>query len=341
MTRTFKIEPGHRDERMPLFIGLVGPSGSGKTRSALRLAVGMQQVAGGSIVFINTEGRRGTMDLDLFRKPDGTPLIQHMAFDAPYGSEDYLDAILQAKAAGARTIVIDSLSHEHEQEGGLLDFHERELERLAGDDWKKREAVKMLAWGKPKAARRKLLTRGIMQADTNLIACFRAKETSRPVKKDGKTVVEAMGFTPIAGDEFVFECALSAFLPPNSQGVPDWHPDHPGERMAVKRPDHLADIVRDGEQLTEEVGARLARWASGGVKPFTQVQDESALAVYIAKVQATVNSATDPAQLGAWWNSAGEKQSRAALGLQQSDVDNLKKLVIDRINELNGGEKAA
>src|SRR5690349_20053750 len=107
MTRHFTIAPGARDARMPLFVGLVGPSGSGKTRSALRLAVGMQTVSGGEIVFINTEGKRGTMDLDMFKKPDGSPAIHHMPFEAPFASLDYLDAILEAQKFGAKTIVID------------------------------------------------------------------------------------------------------------------------------------------------------------------------------------------------------------------------------------------
>lgn len=296
MTRQFTIAPGARDARMPLFIGLVGPSGSGKTRSALRLAAGMQTVSGGEVVFINTEGRRGTMDLDMFKKADGSPAIHHMPFDAPFASLDYLDAILEAQKFGAKTIVIDSMSHEHEQEGGMLDYHEAELNRLAGDDYKKREAMKMLAWAKPKAARRRLLTRGIMQSDMNLIACFRAKETSRPVKKDGKTVVEQLGFTPIAGDEFVFECALSAFLPPNSRGVPDWHPEGIGERMAVKRPDHLEGILKDGEQLTEEVGARLAKWAAGSAKPL------SAIDAYAVHLRAQLDSGVTGQALVDWWD---------------------------------------
>ncbi len=304
MSRAFTITPGHRDPRMPLFVGLVAPSGGGKTRSALRLAVGMQSVIGGEIVFINTEGRRGTMDLDMFRKPDGSPAIHHMPFEAPYASLDYLDAILKAGEFGARTIVIDSMSHEHEQEGGMLDFHEAELTRMAGDDYRKRDAMKMLAWAKPKAARRKLLTRGIMQADMNIIACFRAKETSRPVRRDGKMVVEQMGFTPIAGDEFVYECALSAFLPPNSQGVPDWHPENIGERMAVKRPDHLAGVVRDGEQLTEEVGARLAVWASGQNQKLEAKRETSPIDEYAIELQQKIG--TDGLDL--WWTETSQRR---------------------------------
>lgn len=262
MTRAFDIQPGIR-QPTPLFVGLIAPSGGGKTRSALRLAVGMQSVVGGEIVFINTEGARGTMDLDLFRKPDGLPAIRLMPFEAPYASLDYLEAILLARKSGAKTIVIDSLSPEHEQTGGMLDWQEQELSRMAGDDYRKREAMQMLAWAKPKAARRQLLTRGFMQTDINVIACFRAKETSKPIKVDGKTKVVHMGFTPIGGDEFWFEMPLRCLLLPGSNGTPEWHPENPGERAAIRRPDHLEKLVPDGEQLSEEIGARLATWARG------------------------------------------------------------------------------
>lgn len=289
MTREFKTEPGVR-KSIPLFIGLVGPSSSGKTHSAFRLAAGIAQVDPGEIVFINTEGPRGLADIDQFKKPDGSPLITHMPFAAPYASLDYLDAILQARAMGAKTIVIDSLSHEHEAEGGMLDFQDQELQRMAGDDYGtwKAERFNMLAWQKPKAARRKLLVRGIMQTDVNVIACFRAKDTSKPVKIDGKTKIVPMGFTPIAGEEFVFEMALSAILLPGAKGVPIWESDNVGERLAMKRNDQLINVVPDGAQLSEQIGRNLAIWASGK-KPA-----DDPIAVYGRELQAAIKEGGGP-----------------------------------------------
>lgn len=307
MSRQFAIVPGKR-EALPLFIGLTGPSSSGKTRSAFELAVGMQSVIGGEIVFINTEGRRGLLDIDRYGDK-----IKHMPFNAPYASLDYLSAIKQATASGAKTIVIDSMSHEHESEGGMLDYQDQELRRLAKDDYGtwKAEKYNMLAWQAPKAARRTLLTRGIMQADVNIIATFRAKQTSKPIRVDGKTKVIDMGFTPIAGDEFVFEMALSAFLPPMSRGVPDWNPENPGERMAVKRNDQLERIVPNGAQLSHEIGARLAEWARGGERsaPARNPVDEYALE-FAANLKAM--PVTDLAE---WWLTTTE--TRAEIGVPE------------------------
>lgn len=305
MVRQFQILPGKR-EALPLFIGLVGPSSSGKTRSAFELAAGIQSVVGGEIVFINTEGRRGLLDIDLYGDR-----IKHMPFPAPYASLDYLAAIRQAQDTGAKTIVIDSMSHEHESEGGMLDYQDQELRRMAKDDYGtwKAEKYNMLAWQAPKAARRTLLTRGIMQADVNIIATFRAKETSKPIKVDGKTKVVPMGFTPIAGDEFVFEMALSAFLPPMCRGIPNWHPENPGERMAVKRNDQLERIVPDGATLSQEIGARLAEWAQGGVKDHAAEKDP--VTEYGRELARMLKSSVK--ELAEWWSETADYRASISI----------------------------
>lgn len=253
-TRTFELKPAVR-ERVPLLIGLVGPSGSGKTWSALRLAEGIRRVAGGDVAVIDTESRRALHYADQFR-------FRHVDFRAPFGSLDYLAAIQACVKAGAGVVVIDSASHEHEGPGGMVDFQERELDRMAGDDQQKRERVKMLAWAKPKAARRKFVA-GVLQLNCNFVFCFRAKSVSKPVKVNGRTEVVPQGFTPISGDELVFEMTLNALLPPRSDGVPQWESEYPGEKMAMKLPAQFRGLLKPGAQLSEDVGEQLALWAAG------------------------------------------------------------------------------
>lgn len=322
MTRQFTIAPAKREE-LPLFIGLCGPSSSGKTRSAFELAVGIQSVSGGDIVFINTEGRRGLLDVDRYGDK-----IKHMPFNAPYASLDYLSAIRHATASGAKTIVIDSMSHEHESEGGMLDYQDQELRRLAKDDYGtwKADKYNMLAWQQPKAARRTLLTRGIMQADVNIIATFRAKETSKPVKIDGKTKIVPMGFTPIAGDEFIFEMSLSAFLPPMSRGVPNWNPENPGERMIVKRNDQLERIVPDGAQLTQETGARLAEWARGGVK--SKNAEPDLIAEYGRNLATNIEKMSG-GDFAAWWHDTAEY--RAGLNIPADRLNKMENAAVEKM----------
>lgn len=242
-------------EKVPLLIGLTGPSGGGKTYTALRLATGIQSVSGGDIYFIDTESKRALHYADKFK-------FKHVPFDAPFGSLDYLAALQWAVKQGAGVIIVDSMSHEHEGPGGMKDLQEQILNRMAGDDYRKRERVQMLAWAEPKAKRRELIN-GILQLNCNFIFCFRAKNTSKPVKKDGKNVVEAQGFMPIAGEEFVFEQTLNALLLPGAGGVPTWESDQVGERTMIKLPDQFAGLRQRNAPLDEKVGVRLAKWAAG------------------------------------------------------------------------------
>lgn len=260
MTRQFTVRPAVR-EQVPILVGLVGPSGSGKTYSALRLASGIQQVTGGDIFMVDTEARRA---LHYAGEGPGKFKFQHIDFGAPFGSLDYLDAIRQCAAAKAGVIVIDSMSHEHEGPGGLIDSHEIELTRMAGQDYAKRERMQMLAWQKPKAARRTLLN-GVVQLGVSCIMCFRAGEKTKPIKQsDGKTKPVDMGFTAIAGPEFVYEMTMSALLYPRSDGVPTWDSDLPGERVAMKLPGQFREMFTRGQPLSEAHGKLLAEWARGG-----------------------------------------------------------------------------
>ena len=70
-----------------------------------------------------------------------------------------------------------------------------------------------------------------------------------------------MGFTPIAGPEFIYELTLGALLRPGARGVPTWFSDRPGESLAVKCPIHFQAIFREGEPLGEQHGRALAQWA--------------------------------------------------------------------------------
>lgn len=241
---------------VPLLVGLCGPSGSGKTYSALRLATGIQTVIGGDIYGIDTESSRMLHYADLFK-------FQHLPFGPPFGSLDYLAALQHCVHLGARTIIVDSMSHEHEGTGGLLDMHDSELDRLAGDNPSKREAVKFLAWQRPKANRRVLIN-GILQLNANFVFCFRAKPTIKMVKVAGKTEVVPQGYMPIAGEEFVFEQTVCCLLLPHANGVPTWFSEQIGERSIMKLPEQFKTLFADKGPLTEETGRSLAEWARGG-----------------------------------------------------------------------------
>jgi len=255
ISRTFEATDGVR-EQVPLLMGIMSPSGGGKTYSALRLATGMQQIMGGDIYGVDTENGRMKHYADQFK-------FKHVPFAPPFGSLDYLEALKYCNRQGARITIVDSMSHEHIGEGGYLETAEAVIDRIAGNDYKKREAVKMLGWAKAGPLRQKMIE-GIKQLDGCFIFCFRAKEKTKPVKKDGKTEIIDMGFMPIAGEEWVYEMAVNCMLEPRSEGVPTWRSDHIGERLMMKLPAQFKNIFAEQKALDEDIGRALAEWARGG-----------------------------------------------------------------------------
>ena len=134
----FTFRPAVR-ENVGLLIGLAGASGSGKTYTAMRLAAG---IAGDKpFCVIDTEAGRAKHYADMFR-------FDHGDLTPPFSPDRYADAIMAADKAGYPVIVVDSVSHVWAGDGGVLDWQDKELDRMAGDDWKKREACKMAEIGR-------------------------------------------------------------------------------------------------------------------------------------------------------------------------------------------------
>lgn len=250
-TRTFSDKPAVRTS-VPLLLGLTGASGSGKTFSALRAATGIQRITGGEIYYIDTEARRALHYADRFK-------FRHLEFTAPFGPLDYLAAIEHCQKKGAKVIVVDSMSHEHEGPGGVLEKHEQETTRLSALWHCSRDAAQMSAWAEPKAERRRLIN-SILQLGINGIFCFRAKEKIK-IAKGEKPV--PMGWMPIAGEEFVFEMTVNCLLYPGCGGVPEWNPGEIGEKMMVKLPEQFRQLFKERRPLDEDTGEALAKWAAG------------------------------------------------------------------------------
>ena len=295
--RTFDYMPAVR-EATPLLLGLVGPSGTGKTFSALRLATGIQRVSGGEIALIDTEARRALHYAEKFR-------FNHVPFGAPFSPLDYLAAINHCIAKGAKVIIIDSMSHEHEGPGGVLEMHDQELQRMSGGDRGKAERMNLLAWQKPKAERRRLIN-SILQMDINCIFAFRSKEKLKIVKGQDP---EPLGFMPIAGEEFVYEMILKCLLLPGANGVPTLSSGFRGEQMMVKVPEQFHQLFAKPVQLSEDIGEALARWAAGTPSA------TGTLAELFLQYEACSDAATYrtlEASRRVLWDAA-TKESRAAL----------------------------
>jgi hypothetical protein len=255
--RKFTSVPAVR-ERVPLWVGLIGPSGTGKTYSALRLATGMSKVYGDGVFFIDTEARRSSHYADQFR-------FSVVDFKPPFGPLDYLAAVEHCISQGARTIVIDSMSHEWEGEGGVLEQHDIETQRLA-EKWRTSpEKAQMSGWAAPKADHRRLMST-MIQSGLNFVICYRAKEKLKIVRNQDP---KPLGWQPIGPDDLVYEATVNMLLTPGAKGVPSWSPVEEGEKALVKMPRQFEALFKEGRPLDEATGEALARWAAGGAAQTT------------------------------------------------------------------------
>ena len=187
----------------------------------------------------------------------------HVPFAPPFGSLDFRDAVMQQRAHKPACIIIDSMSDEHEGDGGLLDMHEKNLDRMAGDDWAKRERVGQAAWIKPKAERLEMLG-DFMQMMTPVIFCFRAREKVKQIKNDrGKMEPTNIGWTPIAPPEIIHSMDLFALLPIRSDGVPMWKGGTAYEDFTIKLPRQFAGLFPEGAAINQQMGQAMSIWAMG------------------------------------------------------------------------------
>lgn len=240
-------------EKVPLIIGLSGGTGSGKTYSAMRMAKGMAREK--PFCVIDTENGRASHYADQFQ-------FDVLDLRAPFSPDAYAKAIAAADKAGYPVIVVDSMSHVWAGDGGVLDWQEEELDRMAKDDYQRREACKMAAWIKPKMAHKHMM-QTLLQVKAHLILCFRAEEKIEMVKVGGKLEVRKKesligkdGWVPICEKNVPFEATCSFLLLASNPGIP-----HP-----IKLQEQHKPFFSPTDCIDEFSGEQLAKWAAGGTE---------------------------------------------------------------------------
>lgn len=239
MTFTFKKAVRSASK---LRLALSGTSGSGKTYGALLLAKGI----GGKIAVIDTE--RGSASL--YADMPGMPGFDVLDLDAPFTPERYTEAIKAAEDAGYDILIIDSMTHEWNGEGGCLE----EVDNIAraryrGNTWS--------AWNEMTPRHRKFVD-AMLTSKLHIIATMRSKtEVAQDVDANGKKVVKKLGMKVEQRDGVDYEFTIMFDL------VHDGHfanasKDRTG--LFSSRPDPVV--------ITPETGAEIKRWLEGaGVTP--------------------------------------------------------------------------
>jgi len=228
----YVVTPAERKGIKALVL-LFGKSGSGKTKSALRLARGLVGPKG-KIGFLDTEHRRGlhyANDHDYY----------WAGMDAPFSPSAYLKALEDFEAQGVDCMIVDSMSHVQEGEGGLIDMADAEEAKSNNRDARAK-------WAKPKAEWKRVRNR-FLQSRMHIIFCARAKE---PLIKDGNKV-EKGPLTPIIPADFEYEVTLALGLDEETHAI-----------IPVKLPHELAGAFPLDKFINEKAGEAMLAWLDGG-----------------------------------------------------------------------------
>lgn len=214
-------------------IGIAGISGSGKTLTALYLARGMVD-SPEEIGFLDTENRRGSLYADVL---DGQFMIGDLY--PPFSPQRYSQAIKEFQDAGVKVLVIDSVTHEWEGEGGCEDIANNTNSRMA--DWKK-----------AKFEHKKFMNT-LLQSDMHIICCIRAREKT-DFRNPSKPV--SLGIQPITEKNFMFEMTASMLM--HDSGM---------RQEFLKVPEALKPAFGAGNNyLGNETGRFIRQWVDAGDK---------------------------------------------------------------------------
>ncbi|MBF9235550.1 AAA family ATPase [Microvirga alba] len=223
-----------------LVVGISGISGSGKTYTALQLAYGLANYDASKVGFLDTENRRGSLYADALKNEAGE-VQQFWIGDlyAPFSPQRYIDAILEFQKLGVEVLVIDSVTHEWEGQGGCEEIATAGNPRLP--DWKRAKAE------------HKRFVNTLLQSDMHIVACIRAREKVSVQKVDGKTVVEPLGVLPVCEKNFMFEMTASLMM---------WNEGK--AQQVMKCPAELRDILgRENGYISAQDGKALRAWVDG------------------------------------------------------------------------------
>src|SRR5690348_7312053 len=168
-------------------MALQGASGSGKTYSALLLGYGLCE-NWSKIAVIDTENHSAHLYAGLGR-------YQVVGIDAPFEPEKYIEAIQVCENAGMEVIVMDSLSHEWEGAGGILDTHGN----MAGNSF--------INWARL-TPRHNAFIQAMLQSSCHIIATIRTKQDYVLTEKNGKQVPEKVGLKAIQREGMDYEFTI-------------------------------------------------------------------------------------------------------------------------------------
>ena len=183
--------------KLRLRMAIDGPSGSGKTFTGLRFGNALAAHEKRRIAVISTES--GAVEKYLGLTPDGEPWAFDVAYLPDFAPTSYTSAILAAGREGYDVLLVDSLSHAWEGEGGALEL----VDKKGGNRY--------TAWKDVTPMHRRMVE-ALLRSPCHVICTMRSKTAHvLEADKDGKQVPRKIGMEPIQrpGMEYEFDVYAS------------------------------------------------------------------------------------------------------------------------------------
>lgn len=219
-------------------LGLSSVSGGGKTYSALLIAKGLVNGDLSKVAVIDSENGSADLYADL-----GPYQVIHLA--PPFSPERYIEAISTCLKAGIEVIILDSISHEWEGKGGVL-----ELADAMGGQFQS-------AW-KTLTPRHENFKQAILQSPCHMITTVRRKQDyvlQEKVNKNGKTVQAPVkvGLKEVTREGWEYELTINLELELNHYATAS--KDRTG--LFMGKPSFIP---------SEETGRLIAAWCNEGIE---------------------------------------------------------------------------
>lgn len=174
-------------------LGLSAVSGGGKTYSSLLIAKGLSNNDMSKIALIDTENGSGDLYADL-----GDYNV--ITLEAPYTPERYIECIKACEAAGMEVIIIDSITHEWDGKGGILEISSS----MTGNSYTN--------WAKL-TPRHQSFIDAILQSKCHVITTVRRKQDYEMTTNSmGKLVPQKVGLKEVTREGFEYELTVNLEL---------------------------------------------------------------------------------------------------------------------------------
>lgn len=181
------FKPAQR-KRAKLRLAIAGTSGAGKTYSSLLLASGI--APWNKIAIIDSENGSAELYAHLGE-------YSVLTLQPPYDPDKYVAAIKLAEQKGFEVIIIDSLSHAWNGEGGILDQQGKAADtKYKGNSW--------AAW-RECTPKHNTLVEAMLKSSCHIIATMRSKTEYTQITENGKPTIKKLGMAPIQRDGMEYE----------------------------------------------------------------------------------------------------------------------------------------